>query len=215
MEKLKKIDEAVKVIKDGDSIMIGGFLQCGHPQFLVHALTESDVKDLTVISNDTGTTETTSYELMKSGKVKKILASYIGANSEVERLLKTGEAEVQLYPQGTLVEKIRAGGAGLGGFLTSVGIGTVVEEGKQKMTIDGIEYLLELPLKADIALIKADKADKAGNLFISGSARNFNVAMATAANYVIAEVSEVVEIGEINPDHVTIPGIFVDAVVKV
>jgi acetate CoA/acetoacetate CoA-transferase alpha subunit len=214
--KIKDIKEAVSVVKDGDTIMVGGFLQCGNPQVLVKALHEQiNVKNLTVISSDTGNMETTNYELYKSGKVVKIIADYIGGNPEAGRFLFTGAGEVELFPQGTLAEKIRAGGAGLGGFLTPVGIGTIVEQGKQKLTIDGKAYLLELPLRANVALIKADKADKAGNLYISGSARNFNVVMATAADHVIAEVGEIVETGEMDPNCVTIPGIFVDALVKV
>lgn len=214
MEKLKTAKEAIKNVKDNDIVMIGGFLKCGHPDILVQTLADADVKNLTVISNDTGTTETSSYNLIKSGKVKKIQASYIGGNPETGRLLMTGEADVQLFPQGTLAEKIRAGGAGLGGFLTKVGLGTVVEQGKQKLTVENSEYLLELPLKANIALIRADRADKCGNLFISGTARNFNVIMATAADYVIAEVDEIVETGEILPDNVTVPGVFVNAIIK-
>jgi acetate CoA/acetoacetate CoA-transferase alpha subunit len=215
LDKIKELSEAVKVVKNGDVIMVGGFLQCGQPQHLVRALTETDVGDLTLISTDTGTMETSDYFLLKSGKVRRIMASYIGGNPEAGNYLISGEAEVLLFPQGTLAEKIRAGGAGLGGFLSPVGIGTVVEEGKQKLTVDGKEYLLELPLWANVALIKADKADKAGNLRITGSARNFNVLMATAADHVVAEVSEIVETGDIDPDDVTVPGIFVDTLVKI
>jgi acetate CoA/acetoacetate CoA-transferase alpha subunit len=215
MNKIKTLHEAISAVKSGDTIMIGGFLQCGQPQKLVRALVATDVTNLTLICTDTGTMETANYELLKSGKVKRLMASYIGGNPEAGRFLMTGEAEVTLFPQGTLAEKIRAGGAGLGGFLTPVGIGTIVEENKQKMTVNGTEFLLELPLKANVALIKADKADKAGNLFISGSARNFNVVMATAAEYVIVETEEIVETGEIDPNCVTVPGIFVDALVKI
>ncbi len=213
--KLKLLQDALKVVKNGDTIMIGGFLHCGNPQHLVKELVQTDVQNLTTISSDTGTMETTNHELLKSGKVKKLMASYIGGNPMAGQFMNTGEAEVILFPQGTLAEKIRAGGAGLGGFLTPVGLGTIVEEGKEKITVNGEEFLLELPLKANVALIKADKADKAGNLYISGSARNFNVLMATAADHVIAEVSEIVEIGEIDPNHVTVPGIFVDTLVKI
>lgn len=215
MSKIKDISEAVNIVKNGDALMVGGFLQCGQPQHLVRALTETDVRDLTLISTDTGTMETSNYGLLKSGKVIRIIASYIGGNPEAGNYLITGEAEVQLFPQGTLAEKIRAGGAGLGGFLSPVGIGTVVEEGKQKHTVEGKEYLLELPLKANVAFIRADKADMAGNLKINGSARNFNVLMATAADHVVAEVSEIVETGEIDPNDVTVPGIFVNTLVKV
>jgi acetate CoA/acetoacetate CoA-transferase alpha subunit len=213
--KIKEINEAIKIVKNGNTVMVGGFLQCGQPQHLVRALTETDVTDLTLVSTDTGNMETSNYGLLKSGKVKRVIASYIGGNPEAGNFLITGEAEVLLFPQGTLAEKIRAGGSGLGGFLSPVGIGTVVEEGKQKLTVEGKEYLLELPLRANVAFIKADKADRTGNLRITGSARNFNVLMATAADHVVAEVSEIVEPGAIDPNDVTVPGIFVDMLVKI
>lgn len=215
MNKLTTSKEAMKRVKNGHSIMVGGFLASGHPETLVSSLVETKVKNLTIISNDTGTTECAIYNVIKTGQARTILASYIGANPETGRLLMTKEAEVQLFPQGTLAEKIRAGGAGLGGFLTPVGVGTIVEEGKRKIEIEGTEYLLELPLKADIALIKAHKADENGNLIFKGSTRNFNAIMATAADYVIAEVEEYVKLGEIDPNDVIVPGILVDAIVKV
>ncbi|MEE4561884.1 CoA transferase subunit A [Paenibacillus polymyxa] len=215
-KKVNSAEEAVKRIKDGDTVMVGGFLQGGIPEELVRALVDTNSADnLTIISNDTGTTELSIYRLVKSGRVKRIFASYIGSNPETGRLLMTKEAEVQLFPQGTLAEKIRAGGAGLGGFLTPVGVGTIVEEGKQKIKIDEREYLLELPLKADVALIRAHKADEAGNLIINGTSRNFNMVMATAAEYVVAQTDEYVKAGEIDPNHINVPGIFVDAIVKV
>ena len=214
-DKIKDIKEAVAVVRDGDTVMVGGFLQCGNPQHLVRALSETSVKDLTLVSSDTGNMETSNYELLKSGKVKRIMASYIGGNPEAGKFMVTGEAEVILVPQGTLAERIRAGGAGLGGYLSPVGIGTVVEEGKQKLTVEGREYLLELPIKANVAFIKADMADRSGNLRITGSARNFNVVMATAADHVVAQVSEIVETGEIDPNDVNVPGIFVDTLVKI
>ena len=216
MNKLISAGEAVKKVKDGDAIMIGGFLAGGHPEILVNALLNaSTASDLAIISNDTGTTELSIYQLIKSGRVKRIFASYIGSNPETGRLLMTGEAKVQLFPQGTLAEKIRAGGAGLGGVLTPVGLGTVVEEGKRKIEIGEKNYLLEMPLKANVAFIKAQKADETGNLIINGSSRNFNVVMATAADYVVAEVDEYVKAGEIDPNDVTVPGIFIDNIVKV
>lgn len=214
--KLLSAKEAVEKVKDGDAIMVGGFLAGGHPEHLVNALLETNsAKDLTVISNDTGTKDLSIFQLVKSGRVKRIFASYIGSNPETGRLMMTGEAEVKLFPQGTLAEKIRSGGAGLGGVLTPVGLGTIVEEGKEKLEIQGKEYLLEMPLKANVAFIKADKADEAGNLIIRGSSRNFNIVMATAADYVIAEVNEIVPIGEIEPNHVNVPGVLVNAIVKV
>lgn len=216
INKLISVQEAVNKVKDGDTLMIGGFLTGGHPENLVSALVNTNsAGNLTIVSNDTGTQELSIYQLVKSGRVEQIFASYIGSNPETGRLLMTGEAEVQLFPQGTLAEKIRAGGAGLGGVLTPVGVGTVVEEGKRKIEINEMEYLLEMPLRANVALIKAHKADETGNLIINGSSRNFNIVMATAADYVIAEVDEYVKAGEIAPDNVNVPGIFVDAIVKV
>ncbi|URJ37668.1 CoA transferase subunit A [Paenibacillus polymyxa] len=215
-KKVNSAEEAVKKIKDGDTVMVGGFMQGGIPEELVRALVDTNSADnLTIISNDTGTPELSIYRLVKSGRVKRIFASYIGSNPETGRLLMTKEADVQLFPQGTLAEKIRAGGAGLGGILTPVGVGTIVEEGKQKIKIDEREYLLELPLKADVALIRAHKADEAGNLVINGTSRNFNMVMATAAEYVVAQTDEYVKAGEIDPNHINVPGIFVDAIVKV
>jgi acetate CoA/acetoacetate CoA-transferase alpha subunit len=214
--KLLSAKEAVEKVKDGDALMVGGFLAGGHPEHLINALLETNsAKDLTIISNDTGTKDLSIFQLVKSGRVKHIFASYIGSNPETGRLMMTGEAEVKLFPQGTLAEKIRSGGAGLGGVLTPVGLGTVVEEGKKKLEIQGKEYLLEMPLKANVAFIKAEKADEAGNLIIRGSSRNFNIVMATAADYVVAEVNEIVPIGEIEPNHVNVPGVFVNAIVKV
>jgi acetate CoA/acetoacetate CoA-transferase alpha subunit len=214
--KVISAEEAVKKIKDGDTVMVGGFLAGGYPEDLVRALVDTNsAGNLTIISNDTGTTELSIYKLVKSGRVKRIFASYIGSNPETGRLLMTKEADVQLFPQGTLAEKIRAGGAGLGGVLTPVGVGTMVEEGKRKIEIDEREYLLELPLKADVALIRAHKADEAGNLVINGSSRNFNLVMATAAEYVVAQTDKYVKAGEIDPNHINVPGIFVDAIVKV
>ncbi|TKH44110.1 branched-chain amino acid dehydrogenase [Paenibacillus terrae] len=214
--KVISAEEAVKKVKDGDTVMVGGFLAGGFPEDLVRALVDTNsASNLTIISNDTGTPELSIYNLVKSGRVKRIFASYIGSNPETGRLLMTKEAEVQLFPQGTLAEKIRAGGAGLGGVLTPVGVGTMVEEGKKKIEIDEREYLLELPLKADVALIRAHKADEEGNLVINGSSRNFNLVMATAAEYVVAQADEYVKAGEIDPNHVNVPSIFVDAIVKV
>lgn len=215
MDKLITSREAIKIVKSGDVVMVGGFLKGGHPETIVEALVESGVNELTLISNDTGTTDCAIYKVVKNKQVKRIFASYIGANPETQRAYITGEIDVQLLPQGTLAEKIRAGGAGLGGFLTQVGIGTIVEEGKAKLIIEGETYIVELPLRANVALIKAHKADKEGNLIFKGSSRNFNVIMAMAADYVIAEVDEYVKVGEINPNEVVVPGILIDKIVKV
>ena len=215
MSKITSPQKPVDIIECGNVLMIGGFLKGGHPETLVRELAKRDVNNLTIISNDTGTTECSLYNVIKNKQVKKVFASYIGANPETGKGLITGEIDVELLPQGTLAEKIRAGGAGLGGFLTQVGVGTIVEDGKQKFTIDEKEYILELPLKADIALIKASKADESGNLVFKGSSRNFNAIMAMAADYVIAEVEEIVKVGEIDPNDVDVPGILIDKLVKV
>lgn len=215
MNKLTSAEDALSRLKEGDTIMIGGFLASGNPMYLVKALNATTAGNLTVISNDTGINECPSFDLMKSGRVKKVYASYIGGNSETGRLLMSKEAEVELVPQGTLAERIRAGGAGIGGFLSPVGVGTIVADNKQVVTVEGKDFLLELPLRANIALIKAHIADEKGNLVIQGSSKNFNTVMATAADYVVAQVDTYVKAGEIDPEHVTIPGIFVDAIVKV
>jgi acetate CoA/acetoacetate CoA-transferase alpha subunit len=213
MNKRTSAQEAVRHVKDGDTVLIGGFLSNGSPQKLVAALNETGVRNLTVVATDTGTVEMTPYQLIRDGKVSRVMASYIGLNPATQKLMISGEGEVQLFPQGTLAEKIRAGGAGLGGFLTPVGLGTMIEEGKQKIEVNGQTYLLELPIHGNVALIYANVADELGNLFIRGSSKNFNVPMASAADYVVAQVDKIVKPGEIDPEMVTVPGIFVDALV--
>lgn len=214
-----KAEEAVKDIKDGSSIMVGGFMGCGTPLSLVKALDKQGTRNLTLICNDTAIYNpdknmvTGVAPLVVDKRFKKIIASHIGTNRETGRQMTAGETEVELVPQGTLAEKIRAAGFGLGGFLTPTGVGTEVENGKQIIEINGRKYLLELPLFADFALLKAKKADKAGNLIYSKSARNFNPIMATAAKVVIAEVDEIVEIGELDPDDIVTPFIFVSILV--
>jgi len=196
------------------TVMIGGFLACGTPESLIHALVQKGVKELPVIANDTAFPDKGIGKLVVNRQLKKVTVSHIGTNPETGRQMHAGELTVELVPQGTLAECIRAGGFGLGGFLTPTGVGTVVENGKQKLTIGGREYLLELPLKADVALLKAAKADKAGNLVFRKAARNFNPLMATAAEIVIVEAQEIVETGTIDPDEVMTPGIFVDYLVR-
>jgi len=215
MNKVYTIEDAINVVKDHDTVLMGGFLLCGYPYYLVEQLNKTTATNLTVVSSDTGTSDCPTYELMKSGRVKKVVASYIGANSETGRLYMTKEAEVELVPQGTFAERIRAAGAGLGGVLTPTGVGTMVEEGKKTFEIDGKKFLLERPIRGNVALIKAQKGDTLGNLVLKGTAKNFNEVMATAADFVIAQVDELVEPGDIDPEEVCIPSIFVDAVVKV
>jgi len=211
--------EAAGKIKEGDSLMVGGFLNCGAPHTIILALQAKGTKNLTLICNDTAvhdfkTEKVTGVgHLIQARQCKKIITSHIGANQETQRQMNAGETEVELVPQGTLAEQVRAGGAGLGGFLTPTGLGTEVANGKQVMVVAHKPYLLELPLKADVAIIKARTADKSGNLFYHGTARNFNPLMATAGTVVIAEVEEIVEIGEIDPNAIHTPSIFVDFLV--
>lgn len=214
MNKAGTIAAACEHVQDGATVMIGGFLAVGSPENIIDALVAKKVTGLTVIANDSGWPDRGIGKLVVARQVKKLIASHVGTNPETGRQMNAGEMEVVLTPQGTLAEQIRAGGAGLGGVLTPTGVGTVVEQGKQKLTIDGREFLIELPLRADVALIKARKADKAGNLVYHRSARNFNPLMALAADFVIAEAEEIVEIGEIDPDEVMTPGILVDMVVQ-
>lgn len=213
MNKVVTIDEAIGHIKDGMTIMIGGFLSCGTPHKLVDALVEKGVKDLTLICNDSGFPDSGAGKLVVNKQIKKLIASHVGTNPETGRQMNTGEMEVDLVPQGTLAERVRAAGAGLGGVLTPIGVGTVVEEGKQKIEVDGKTYLLELPLRADVALILGHTVDKGGNIVYKGATRNFNTLMATAANLVIVEAENLVEVGEIDPNHVVTPGLFVDHIV--
>jgi acetate CoA/acetoacetate CoA-transferase alpha subunit len=214
MNKIISIEEAVDKIKDGMTIMVGGFLGCGSPHKLIDALVDKGTKNLTLICNDSGFMDIGVGKLVVNKQIKKLIASHIGTNAETGKQMNSGEMEVVLVPQGTLAEQVRAGGAGLGGFLTPTGIGTLVEEGKEKIIIDGITYLLELPLKADVALIAGQIADKFGNIVYDGATRNFNNLMATAADIVIIEAESIAEIGDINPNHVVTPGIFIDYIVN-
>jgi acetate CoA/acetoacetate CoA-transferase alpha subunit len=213
MNKVITIEEAVNHIKDGMTIMVGGFLACGTPHKLIDALVEKGVKDLTLICNDSGFPELGAGKLVVNKQIKKLIASHVGTNPETGRQMNTGEMEVDLVPQGTLAERVRAGGSGLGGILTPTGVGTVIEEGKQKIEIDGKTYLLELPLRADVALIFGNTVDKYGNISYYGSTRNFNPLMAAAADLVIVEADKIVEVGEIDQNHVVTPGLFVNYIV--
>lgn len=212
MNKIISMEEVSSIFTDGMTIMAGGFMGVGTPQELVTAMLEANVKDITLIANDTAFAETGVGPLIVNKRVKKVIASHIGTNPETGRQMIAGEMEVELVPQGTLAERVRAGGSGLGGVLTPTGVGTIVEEGKEKITVDGREYLLEKPLRAEVALLKAYKADKAGNLIFHRSARNFNPLMALAADTVIVQVEQLVEVGEIDPDEVMTPGILVDKI---
>jgi 3-oxoacid CoA-transferase subunit A len=198
-------------VKDGATILAGGFGLCGIPENTIAALKSLGVKDLTVVSNNAGVDDFGLGLLLQTRQIKKMVSSYVGENATFERQFLDGTLEVEFCPQGTLAERIRAGGAGLGGFYTPTGYGTKVAEGKETKEIDGRMYVLEKPIFGDLALVKAWKADEAGNLVYRMSARNFNPMMATAARFTIVEVEEIVAVGSIDPDQVHTPGIYVDA----
>lgn len=202
------------LLRDGMTLMVGGFGLCGIPENLILALRDSGVKDLTVISNNAGVDDFGLGLLLQTRQIKKMISSYVGENKTFERQLLEGSLEVELVPQGTLAERIRAGGAGIGAFYTRTGVGTQVAEGKETRVIDGVEYVLEMPLKADLALVKAWKGDTMGNLVYRKTARNFNPMMATAATTTLVEVEHLVEAGEIDPDHIHTPGIYVDRIIQ-
>ena len=215
MNKITTAEKAVGHIRDGDVLFVGGFLESGSPETLIKALLEkSKAGNLTLVSNDTGMAHTNMIKVIRQGRIVKVYASYIGANPLTGQMLIDNPDNVSLCPQGTLAERIRCGGAGIPGFYTMVGIGTVVEKGKERRYFDGNPYLLETALSGDVAFVKATVADKSGNLFMRGSSKNFNVVMAHAAKHVIAEAKKIVEVGELDPELVTVPGIFVDALVQ-
>ncbi len=194
--------------------MVGGFGLCGNPENLIAALHRKGVKDLTVVSNNCGTTEHGLGVLLKARQIRKMIASYVGENKEFERQYLAGELEVELVPQGTLAERIRAGGAGIGGFYTATGVGTQIAEGKETRVIEGREYLLERPLKADFTLVYAHVADTWGNLVFRETTRQFAPMMCAAAKVAIAEAPRIVRPGELDPDAVHVPSIYVKRVVK-
>ena len=204
----------VAKIPNGASILVGGFMNIGTAEAIIDEMLKTDVKDLTIICNDAGLPGVGVGKLIDAGKVKKLIASHIGLNPIAGQKMTSGEMEVELIPQGTLAERIRIGGAGLGGFLTPTGIGTIVQEGKQIIEVDGRNYILEKPLKADFAFLLGHVVDKKGNVVYSKTTRNFNPLMATAAECVVVEARKVVEIGDINPDHIITPHIFVDYIVE-
>lgn len=205
--------DAVEEIKDGSTIMVGGFGLCGIPENLILALVETKVKDLTVISNNCGVDDWGLGLLLKNKQIKKMISSYVGENKEFERQVLSGEVEVELIPQGTLAEKIRAGGAGIPAFYTPAGVGTPIAEGKEIRSFGDKEYVLEEALVADFSLIRASQADKMGNLIYNKTAQNFNPMIATAGKVTIAEVEELVEVGELRPDSIHTPSIFVQKLI--
>lgn len=201
------------IIKDGQTIAVGGFGLCGIPEALIAAIRDSGVKNLTAISNNAGVDDAGLGQLLMTRQIKKMIASYVGENKEFERQYLAGELEVEFTPQGTLAEKLRAGGSGIPAFFTKTGVGTIVAEGKDVREFDGEQYIMERALIADVAIVKAYKADKAGNLVYRHTARNFNPNAAMSGKITVVEVEELVEIGEIDPDHVHTPGIFIHRIV--
>ena len=214
MSKFISIEEAVSKVKDGMTIMVGGFLANGTPNKIVDALAKSGVKNLTLICNDTAYPDKGVGQLIANKQVKKLFVSHIGTNPHTSEQMNSGELEIEFCPQGSLAERVRAGGCGLGGILTQTGMGTIVAEGKQIVNVDGKDYLLEKPLRADIALVGASLGDKAGNLVYRGTSQNFNPLMASAADLVIAEINELVEVGEIAAENVKTPSIMVDLIIE-
>ncbi|KAB7767671.1 putative succinyl-CoA:3-ketoacid coenzyme A transferase subunit A [Xanthomonas sacchari] len=201
------------VVADGQTLAVGGFGLCGIPEALIAALRDSGVGGLTVISNNAGVDGFGLGQLLATRQIRKMISSYVGENKEFERQYLAGELELEFNPQGTLAERLRAGGAGIPAFFTATGYGTVVAEGKETREFDGKHYVLETALRADVALVKAWKADAAGNLVFRKTARNFNPACAMAGKFCIAEVEDVVETGSLDPDQVHLPGIYVDRIV--
>lgn len=214
MNKIITVSEAVSKISDGMTVMVGGFLGAGAPERIIDALVEKGVKNLTLICNDTAFPDKSLGKLIVNRQVSYVIVSHIGTNPETIAQMNAGELKVDLVPQGTLAEKIRAKGAGLGAVVTPTGIGTIVAEGKQTMVIDGREYLVEMPLGADVAILGASISDESGNLVYRGTTKNFNPIMAMAADLVIAEPLEIVPTGAIEPEAVHTPNIFVDFIVK-
>lgn len=214
MVRIVSAAEAVSHVRSGDVCLVGGFLQRGSPETLLAALYACDVRDLTIVSNDTGTAETNTIRLMQKGMISHAKGTYIGANSHTGQMLIDDPSSVELIPQGTLAERLRAGGAGLGGVLVEVGLGTVVAEGKETVEVDGKTYLLEKPLRGNVALIYATIADEAGNCFMKGATKNFNTIMPLAAEIVLVEAEQIVPVGELDAELVHVPGVLVDYLVQ-
>lgn len=214
MNKLISYTAAAGLIKDGMTVMIGGFLGHGSPETIIDELVRTGVKDLTLIVNDSAFPDKGCGKLVSNRQVKKLIVSHIGTNPDSGKLLNSGEMEVEFCPQGTLAERVRCGGSGLGGVLTPVGLGTVVEEGKEIINVDDKDYLLEKKLKADVAIIMASISDELGNLVYKGTMKNFNPLMAMAAGTVIVEADEIVPAGSLSPESIHTPYIFIDYIVK-
>lgn len=201
------------IVRDGQTLAVGGFGLCGIPESLILALRDTGAKDLTVISNNAGVDGFGLGQLLSTRQIRKMISSYVGENKEFERQYLAGELELEFNPQGTLAERLRAGGAGIPAFFTRTGVGTIVAQGKETREFDGQQYVMETALKSDVSLVKAWKADRAGNLVFRKTSRNFNPAVAMAGAITVAEAEIIVEIGEIDPDQVHLPGIYVDRLV--
>lgn len=212
MKKVVCVHDAIELIKDGASVMIGGFLSCGAPDKLIDELVRQGKKNLTMICNDTSYPNVDKGKMIANKLVKRLIAAHIGTNPDTGEQMRKGEIDVELIPMGTLVEKIRAKGAGLGGVLTQTGVGTILEQNKETIEIEGKKFIFEKPLGADFALIYGTKVDRFGNVAFYGTTRNFNTVMATAADTVIVQADEIVEC--LDPNDVVIPGLFVDYIVK-
>ncbi|MGR5139022.1 CoA transferase subunit A [Vibrio jasicida] len=210
MKKAATTEQIEDLLHDGMTIMIGGFMATGAPERLIDLLIKKDIKDITLISTDTGSPGRGSSRLIAEKRVKKLYASHIGTNPETGKQMNEGTLEVELVPQGSLAERIRSAGAGLGGVLTPTGLGTIVAENKSVIEVDGKQYLLEMPLKADLALIRGSKVDRRGNVFYSKTTQNFNPLMATAAETVVVEPEQIVELGDIEPEAVHTPSLYID-----
>jgi acetate CoA/acetoacetate CoA-transferase alpha subunit len=213
-DKVITLEEALTYFHDGMTLMTGGFGGVGNPPTLIQGILDKGVKDITLISNDTAFPYIGVGKLVTERRVKKVIASHIGSNPNAGAQMNAGELEVEFCPQGILAERVRAGGVGLGGILSDIGIGTIAEKGKQKVVVDGKEYLLETPLTAEVAIVHAKKADRFGNLVYDTSARNFNPLVAMAGDITIAEADEIVEIGELDPEEIVTPGVFVNFIVQ-
>ncbi|MEI2764343.1 MAG: CoA transferase subunit A [Dermatophilaceae bacterium] len=213
MAKIVDLREAAALVHDGMRLMIGGFMGCGNAHKVIDALLETGVGGLTLICNDAGLPGYGVGKLVEHHRVRTLVATHVGLNPQVAAQMNSGELQVQLVPQGSFVEKIRAGGAGLGGVLTPTGIGTIVAEGKQVIEVDGRQFLLEKPIRADVALINGFWIDTRGNVWYKGTTRNFNYVMAMAADTVIAEADHLVQVGDIRPENVHTPGVLVDYIV--
>lgn len=215
MNKIVTAKEALSRIKDGDTLLVGGFLQGGSPEYILGELVDHPARHLTIVNNDMGLAENNLTKIMENGRVDKIICTYIGLNPMAQQMYHTDPTTVELNPQGTLAERIRCAGAGIAGFYTPTGVGTVIEEGKEKRSFDGVEYLFERALSGDVAIVHAAVVDESGNCFMKGSSKNFNAVMPAAAEYVIVEAEKIVPVGEIDSELVTVPGIFIDAIVSI